>query len=111
MATELGARLKRALEVDAAADLPVGDGGLGARLVRGIDAEDAARALAAHRRHGEAAAVARHGRADLERARRIAGEDAEAPIVALDDLADVGDDAGEHAGAFPLPLVASPHTD
>ena len=107
VAAELVAGLQRALEIDAVpgcqpASVVLARVSLEASTVKTLPC-----AVGSHRRHRQAAAVAGDRRADIERVRGIARADREAAVLARDDLADVGDDAGEH-GLLALPAYASP---
>ena len=104
VAAELVADLERALEVDPGAAPPAPDRGEPQRLGGGIDREPGAIAVLAARDHGEAHAAAGDRGADRDGVGIVAAGDPEPrePLRARldrDHLADVGDDAGEHAQA------------
>src|SRR5262249_38498362 len=61
-----------------------------------LDRELAARACPSNLRGSEARPVASNRGADADAVRRIAAADCEAPLASRHELADVGDDAGEH---------------
>ena len=96
MAAELVAGTERALQVDPLAGRPGAERRFRHGFVRHIDREAGAGAVGRDRRGGQADAIAGDRGPDRDPRGDISGADGEAATVAGDDLADVGDDAGEH---------------
>src|SRR5262245_29654822 len=98
MATQLIAELERQFEVEPAALPPVAEVGLGQTLAGNFHREP----VLALVDHGQATARAGNRRANGDRRHVVPGADNEAAVSRLaarsdgGDLADIGDDAGEH---------------
>ena len=98
MPAEFIARLQGAFEVDGAAWFPGPQGSARQRLVRHVECEGGPLPICAHGSHREADPIAGDGRTQFDRIGVVVRTDCEAPALASDDFADVGDDAREHAG-------------
>ncbi len=104
MAAELVAGFQRPLQVDLAAERPVGKRRARQGLARGFDVEIAAGIVAAGFDNRQAGAAAGDGGADGDRSGIVAASDtyADAGVQRRNRAhrADIGNDAGEHYQCF-----------
>src|SRR5262245_14738125 len=96
MAAQFVTGPERPLQVDAPAGLPCAERGAAERLVGDIDGKDAALSGRVDLDSSQARTVAGDRGADSDAGSLIAAADRKPPPAALQELADIGDDPGEH---------------